>query len=149
MRVLYVTNMWPDDRRPWYGSFVHSQARSLETLGVELDVLHVPGYVSNWEYVRGAARALARNLQTYDVVHAHYGHSAIVARMNLRAPLVVSYCGDDLLGTPDPARPARKTPSASGWPLRSPKSRGWRAQRSRSPRRWSTDCLAPAGRATT
>lgn len=114
MRVLYVTNMWPDDRRPWYGSFVHSQARSLEPLGIELDVLYVPGYVSNWEYLRGAVRALARNLQLYDVVHAHYGHSAIVARMNLRAPLVVSYCGDDLLGTSDPVCPARKTPRSIG-----------------------------------
>jgi glycosyltransferase involved in cell wall biosynthesis len=88
---------------------VRSQARSLEALGIELDVLAIPGYVSPWEYVRGAGRALARNLNVYDVVHAHYGHSAVVARMNLRAPLVVSYCGDDLLGTPDAACPARKT----------------------------------------
>jgi glycosyltransferase involved in cell wall biosynthesis len=115
MRVLYVTNMWPDDQRPWYGSFINSQARSLEALGIELDVLYVPGYVSNWEYVRGAFRALGRNLRTYDVVHAHFGHSAIVARMNFRAPLVISYCGDDLLGKSDPACPGR--PTRGSWRL--------------------------------
>ena len=113
MRVLYVTNMWPDDQRPWYGSFIQSQARSLEALGVQLDVLPVPGYVSNWEYLRGVGRALASNRYAYDVVHAHYGYSAIVARMNFRAPLVVSYCGDDLLGTSDPACPALKTPRST------------------------------------
>jgi glycosyltransferase involved in cell wall biosynthesis len=37
--------------------------------------------------------------QAYDVVHAHYGHAGVVARLQLRAPLVVSYFGDDLLGT--------------------------------------------------
>ena len=36
----------------------------------------------------------------YHLVHAHYGHSAAVARLQARAPLVISYCGDDLLGTP-------------------------------------------------
>jgi glycosyltransferase involved in cell wall biosynthesis len=110
MRVLYVTNMWPDDQRPWYGSFIHSQARSLEALGIELDVLAIRGYATNREYLRGAAQALVRNLRDgYDAVHAHYGHSAVVARMNVRAPLVVSYCGDDLLGTPDPTRSYRMT----------------------------------------
>ena len=146
MRVLYVTNMWPDDRRPWIREFRPFAGALAGTLGIELDVLYVPGYVSNWEYLRGAVRVLARNLQVYDVVHAHYGHSAILARMNLRAPLVVSYCGDDLLGHPIRRVPHARHRAASGWPSRSPKSRGWRTQRSRSPRRWSADCLAPAGR---
>lgn len=110
MRVLYVTNMWPDEVRPWYGSFVHSQARSLENAGIELDVLAIRGYVTDWEYARGAAQALARNFgDGYDVIHAHYALSAIIARLNARAPLVISYCGDDLLGTPDAKRPSRMT----------------------------------------
>lgn len=44
MRVLWVTNMWPDAERPWYGSFVHSQAESIRQLGVELEVVYMPGY---------------------------------------------------------------------------------------------------------
>src|SRR5205823_10941804 len=31
----------------------------------------------------------------------HYGPSGVVARLQVRAPLVVSYCGGDLLGTND------------------------------------------------
>src|SRR5579884_1431599 len=69
MRVLFVTNMWPDAVRPWYGSFVRSQAYSLERIGVEVRVLAIRGYASAWEYVRGTARTLLTNLNsTFDVV---------------------------------------------------------------------------------
>ena len=36
----------------------------------------------------------------FDVVHAHYGLAGLVAAFQ-PLPLVVSFCGDDLLGTPD------------------------------------------------
>jgi glycosyltransferase involved in cell wall biosynthesis len=108
-----VTNMWPDQDRPWYGSFVHSQARSLQALGVELDVLSVRGYASRWAYLSAAADMTSRNLwHRYDVVHAHYGHSAVLGRLDVRRPLVISYCGDDLLGTPAPSEPWRMTPGS-------------------------------------
>jgi glycosyltransferase involved in cell wall biosynthesis len=103
VRVLFVTNLWPDAQRPWYGTFVHTQARSLEALGVEVSVQAIRGYASRFAYAR-AIGDVARGNGTppYDVVHAHYGHSAVVARFQRRAPLVVSYCGDDLLGTRRP-----------------------------------------------
>src|SRR3954468_5161813 len=95
--------MWPDSERPWYGTFVQTQADSLSALGVDVDVLAIRGYVSNWEYARGCARSARLNASWpgYDLVHAHYGHSGIVGRLQFRAPLVLSYCGDDLLGTLD------------------------------------------------
>lgn len=101
MRALWVTNMWPDRRRPWYGSFVHSQAESLRRLGLGLDVLYIPGYLSKGEYLRALGR-LQHHMRSgdYDLVHAHYGYSGVIARCQVRAPLVISYCGDDLLGTP-------------------------------------------------
>jgi teichuronic acid biosynthesis glycosyltransferase TuaC len=103
MNVLWITNMWPDAERPWYGSFVHSQARSLERLGIDLDVLYVPGYRSSKEYARGAADVVGKSRhRQYDVVHAHYGHSGVLARLQTKAPVLLSYCGDDLLGTPTP-----------------------------------------------
>jgi glycosyltransferase involved in cell wall biosynthesis len=101
MNVLWVTNMWPDAERPWYGSFIHTQARSLENIGVDLDVLYVPGYRSSREYARGAVEVRRRSKRRrYDLVHAHYGHSGVLARLQLKAPVLLSYCGDDLLGTP-------------------------------------------------
>jgi teichuronic acid biosynthesis glycosyltransferase TuaC len=101
VNVLWLTNMWPDAERPWYGSFIHSQAQSLERIGVNLDVLYVPGYRSSWEYARGAREVLRRSrARRYDLVHAHYGHSGMLARLQSRTPVLLSYCGDDLLGTP-------------------------------------------------
>ncbi len=103
MDVLWLTNMWPDRERPWYGSFVYSQARSLERIGVNLDVLYVPGYRSSREYARGAVEVIRRSKRgQYDLVHAHYGHSGVLARLQTSAPVLLSYCGDDLLGTPRP-----------------------------------------------
>lgn len=99
LRVLFVTNLWPDEERPWHGTYVRSQAASLERLGVEIDVVALRGYASRSEYARGMRAALGRSRQrSHDVVHAHYGHAAAVARVQLGTPLVISYCGSDLLG---------------------------------------------------
>jgi glycosyltransferase involved in cell wall biosynthesis len=93
--------MWPDEERPWYGTFIKTQADSLERAGVDLDVLPIKGYASKRAYADavGQVRRMTAE-QGYDVVHAHYGHAGVVARMQRTTPLVVSYCGDDVLGTP-------------------------------------------------
>src|SRR4051794_32934631 len=99
LRVLFVTNMWPDERRPWRGAFVRTQAESLRGIGIDVEVFTVRGVGRRAAYLAAAARIAALNRDDgFDVVHAHYGHSGVVARFQLRAPLVVSYCGSDLLG---------------------------------------------------
>lgn len=101
MRVLWVTNMWPDERRPWYGSFVYSQAESLREIDIKVDVVYMAGYLRKREYLRGVvALHRATRTRSYDLVHAHYGHSGAVATLQRHVPVVISYCGDDLLGTP-------------------------------------------------
>jgi teichuronic acid biosynthesis glycosyltransferase TuaC len=100
-RVLFVTNMWPDDVRPWYGTFVKVQAEGLRRLGLQIDVLTIPGYRSRGAYLAAAAQVAALNRRPrFDVVHAHYGHAGVVARLQIRAPLVVTFYGSDLLGVP-------------------------------------------------
>ena len=101
MRVLWVTALWPDERLPQRGSFIYSQAQSLQRLGVELDVVSIKGYVRQSDYLR-AVGTVRRKLGSshYDVVHAHYGHCGVVGRLQVGTPLVLSYCGSDLLGTP-------------------------------------------------
>lgn len=101
LKVLFVTSMWPDDVRPWYGPFVKRQADSLEALGVKIDALPIRGYAGRGAYGEAAAAVARLNRHCpYDVVHAHYGHAGLVARLQFRAPLVVTYWGSDLLGTP-------------------------------------------------
>jgi glycosyltransferase involved in cell wall biosynthesis len=100
-RVLVVTNLWPTESDPGYGSFVQAQMESLQPLGVELDVLFIDGRASRWNYLRGIGRMRAMLRQKhYDLIHAHFGLSGWVARCQLRVPVVVSFMGDDVLGRP-------------------------------------------------
>lgn len=100
MRVLFVTNMWPSDERPGAGVFVAAQARSLEALGVGVTVHVIDGQRHPSSYLTDVWRVRARVLASRpDLVHAHYGLSGWTAVWQ-PCPLVVSYCGDDLLGTP-------------------------------------------------
>ncbi len=101
MRVLFVTNMWPDAERPWYGAYVERQAESLGDLGLEVDVIAIRGYAGRAAYLARALDVLRVRPGRYRIVHGHYGHAGVVARLQVGAPLVVTYCGDDLLGTAD------------------------------------------------
>jgi glycosyltransferase involved in cell wall biosynthesis len=75
------------------------QIESLRAAGLEVDVLQVRGlpalkYLQTLpEFHRRAARA--------DVIHAHYSYSGWLARTSLKKPLVISFMGEDVLGTPD------------------------------------------------
>lgn len=101
--VLIVTNMWPDTERPVYGIFVKRQVDSLIRAGVDCDVVYVRGYRSPLAYLWGMcwfALSSVRLRGRYRVIHAHAGETALVARFHLGSPVLISYCGDDLLGDP-------------------------------------------------
>jgi glycosyltransferase involved in cell wall biosynthesis len=98
-RVLVVTNLWPTSADPSYGSFVQAQMDSLRPLGVDYDVLFINGRESVVNYLRGVPQLRHRlKAKSYDLVHAHFGLSGLVARFQWQVPLVVSFMGDDVLG---------------------------------------------------
>ena len=103
MRVLVVTNMYPDRERPAYGCFVRSQVESLQSVGVTAEVLFVDGRRSTAEYLRGLPRVREAARGPYDLLHAHYGLSGFLAVRQRRLPVVITYHGSDLLGTPTPS----------------------------------------------
>ncbi len=107
LRVLMVTAAYPTPGNPHSGTFIKSQIESLGHANVKTTVLHLQGR-SPWKYVAGLWQVfrLARPAR-FDLVHGHYGYCGIVARAQWRLPVVVSFCGDDLLGTPD--RRGRRT----------------------------------------
>ena len=102
MKVLVVTNMYPSAERPHWGAFVRSQVESLEALGVENVICEIEGWKSVARYAH-ALRSLPVIARRHgvDLVHAHYGLSGAAAASVRAVPLVVSFCGDDLLGRPD------------------------------------------------
>lgn len=95
MRVLAVTNLWPegDSHR---GVFVADQVRALQRLGVRVDIEVVAQSRGVKDYLL-AARRVRRRARTgrYDLVHVHYGLTALAARF-VGAPRVLSLYGSDI-----------------------------------------------------
>ncbi len=101
--VLTVTNMWPEPERPVYGIFVKRQVDALRAAGVRCDVLYLRGYISPLAYAAAAvvfALGTLRWRNRYRLVHVHSGETSLAARFFVGIPIVVSYCGDDVLGDP-------------------------------------------------
>lgn len=97
MKVLVVTNMYPSEEQPAFGTFVKDQVEALRGKGVDVDLLFIDGSKGRLRYVGGAFRTWGRLLRRrYDVVHAHYVLSGIVARLQPVAPVVVTYHGSEL-----------------------------------------------------
>lgn len=104
MRVLAVTNALPGagESTTTTGIFFKEQLESLERAGVDLTIVHADrvrrgrrAYLDVGRQVRAALDA-----SDVDLVHVLYGGvmSWAVARVVRQLPLVVSFCGNDLLG---------------------------------------------------
>lgn len=103
MRALVVTNLWPTTAEPGVGVFVRDEVDGLRSVGVEVDVLHVDRRRSGRRVYLWTAGELARHVSAAppDLVHVMYGGvlAEIVTRRAGRLPVIVSFCGTDLLST--------------------------------------------------
>ena len=98
MRILFVTNMYPTPERPGFGAFVWQQAEQLRRFGHVVDVVNILGFRSKLNYLKGALEVFRKTSAViYDVVHAHYGQSAVPACFRSNAPIVVTLHGSDVL----------------------------------------------------
>jgi teichuronic acid biosynthesis glycosyltransferase TuaC len=97
IRVLVLTRMWPTPDRP--GTFVKDEVDALRRLGIDCQVIAELGSGGLWCYVR-LWRRMWRSLkeERFDVVHAHYGTTGWMGRLQWRVPLVVTFHGSDLMG---------------------------------------------------
>lgn len=104
LRVLQLTNMYPSPAQPNRGTFVRSQVESLAGLGLHCEVEEVQGYLSTANYLRALPLLpLRARAGHYDLVHLHFGYTALAAVGVRGLPMVLSFCGDDVLGRPDEA----------------------------------------------
>ena len=97
LRVLAVTNLWPVGES-FRGIFVKEQIEALRRLGVHVDVEVVAQARGKGDYFLAAQRI--RSLLKrgrYDIVHVHYGMSALAARLaGGTVPRVLSLYGSDI-----------------------------------------------------
>jgi teichuronic acid biosynthesis glycosyltransferase TuaC len=100
LRVLMVTGVYPTEQKPHAGTFVKSQVDSLIEAGLEVEVLHPAPGPAPVRYIKATIEIFRRALAgQFDIIHGHYGLWGVAARLQWFVPVVVSFWGDDLLGT--------------------------------------------------
>lgn len=103
MRVLAVTNMYPSDAHPADGAFVAAQVESLRDVGIDVEVFLVNRLAAGRQVYGNLAKTVRASFNTVnpDLVHVMYGGvmSAVVTRVIRERPVLVSFCGSDLLGS--------------------------------------------------
>jgi glycosyltransferase involved in cell wall biosynthesis len=99
LRVLMVTGIYPTEQNPHSGTFIKTQVDSLNAAGLEVEVIHPKPGPLPIRYVSAALQLYHKILTGhFDIVHGHYGHWCMLARMQWKTPVVASFIGSDLLG---------------------------------------------------
>jgi len=97
-RVLVVTNMYPTAQYPAFGTFVKTQVEGLRERGLAVDVFVVSRKKRRLSYLDGARRFRQRiRVNRYDLIHAHYVFSGIIARLQCRYPILLTHHGIEVL----------------------------------------------------
>ena len=99
MRILMVTPSLGEPGQPTTMAPLARQIASIRALGHAVDLLEIRG-LKGLKYLQCWPTLVARSRQA-DLIHAHYGYCGWLARAQLGRAVVVSFMGDDLLGTPD------------------------------------------------
>jgi teichuronic acid biosynthesis glycosyltransferase TuaC len=103
MRILAVTNMYPTLDDPTLGVFVEQQIKGLRQIGLDIEVCMIARASQGVSAYVGLARQIHEQISTVapDIIHVMYGGvmAHAVTRVPAARPVVVSFCGSDLLGS--------------------------------------------------
>jgi glycosyltransferase involved in cell wall biosynthesis len=82
IRILIITNMYPNPKVPYSGIFVKEQADSLRRLGVGVDIFFINGKQSRLNYLYSIfrIRALLKK-ESYDIIHSHHSYCVLCTRL--------------------------------------------------------------------
>lgn len=98
MRVLMITSEWPSKEQPWAASFIVDQVNSLRAKGVDIETFSFRGRKNPFQYLKAWLEVRSRyKNKTFDLVHAQFGQSGLVA-MPSKIPMIVTFHGSDLQG---------------------------------------------------
>ncbi|MGL1835163.1 glycosyltransferase family 4 protein [Rhodocyclaceae bacterium SMB388] len=95
MKVLHVTNAFPNMEAPVRGVFIEEQINSLREAGVSCTVFVIPSQKDGIKAYASSIPHIQRLSRDYDVVHAHHvlsGFASVLAGVGSK--LVVSYMND-------------------------------------------------------
>jgi teichuronic acid biosynthesis glycosyltransferase TuaC len=99
IQVLMITSEWPTVERPDIAPFIVRQAEYLRLAGVDVDVFDFRGGGNPFHYLRAWIK-LQKHLVNlkYNLIHAQFGQSGLLAIFPKRLPLVVTFRGSDVRG---------------------------------------------------
>lgn len=99
MKILYVTNMYPNEGDPNYGIFVKEQIEAIEHIqNIEKYVYVIEGKKGFGEYVKSIfnIRRVIRK-GDFDLVHIHYGLSGLFLLIGrIKIPVLMTLHGGDI-----------------------------------------------------
>jgi teichuronic acid biosynthesis glycosyltransferase TuaC len=102
MRILIITNMYPDESNQTFGIFIKEQVEAMKKVRPDWDfeIEVIEGYVNRWNYFKSIHKIYKKlKLKRYDIIHAHYGLSAFIAGIvntHFKYPLIVTLHGSDV-----------------------------------------------------
>ncbi len=102
MKVLIISNMYPNSKGSYRGIFVKNQLDALEK--AKIDIIKV---VKTQDTIFAYIPFILRSIfylffESYDLVHAHYGfHSALFAAIIKKRPFIITFHGGDALVEPE------------------------------------------------
>lgn len=102
IRVLVITNTYPSKDRPGDTPSIKDQVEDLKSLGVFVEVFYIDSR-HKINYFSGAIKIISLSFmpKKYDLIHAFYGHTGVLAKLQSRYPVVVTFLGSDLLSKKD------------------------------------------------
>lgn len=103
MRVLMICPELPSPGKPGSMAPGARQIQSIQQAGIETEIVDMRG-VPKLKYLQVLPR-IRQAIKRVDLIHAHFGYCGWLALLGRklalrRVPIVMSFMGDDLLGTP-------------------------------------------------
>lgn len=97
MKVLFFTNMYPNENDKVQGLFIKNQLENLIDSGIDVDYLNIKIDNAIIDYIKGYF-ALRKKLKhgKYDLIHAHYGFLGFLAAFQKMVPFVLTLHGSDV-----------------------------------------------------
>ncbi|MBN1793428.1 MAG: glycosyltransferase [Candidatus Omnitrophica bacterium] len=96
MKILVLTNMYPNEHRSFYGVFVKDEIEALKRRALKPELLFINGRRNRLHYLSGLVR-LVQVLSSgeYDLIHAHHTYCAFLALVarplaGKRIPLILT-----------------------------------------------------------
>ena len=100
LKILYVTNMYPWEKNPYYGIFVSEQIQGLqEFCHIQPEIIFINGRKWTLNYLFSIFKINWHLLTNrYDIIHIHYGLSSLFTLFNpfIRTPMVLTLHSGDI-----------------------------------------------------